>query len=139
MVSTNGHHGSVLNQGILLQLKIDAVITANTVVPKMKNLNKLVIDKIAPYWKKVADSLEFDIPLIRSIEKRCLKDDYECCDGVLRDWISSDHGLQPKAWKTFIAALRDTKEFEKFATEVERRLQSKLACVIITCVYTVIY
>ena len=72
----------------------------------MKNLNKLVIDKIAPYWKKVADSLEFDIPLIRSIEKRCLKDDYECCDGVLRDWISSDHGLQPKTWKTFIAALQ---------------------------------
>jgi len=92
----------------------------------MKYLNKLVFDKIAPYWKKIADSLEFDIPVIRSIEKRCLKDDYECCDGVLRDWISSDHGLQPKTWKTFITALQDTKQFATLAPVIEKQLQSKL-------------
>ena len=104
--------------------------TITTIVPKMKDLNKLVLDKIAPDWKKMADSLDFDIPVIRSIEKRCLKDDIECCDHVLRDWISSDHGLQPKTWNTFLTALQDTKQFATFATVIEKQFQGKLTCTI---------
>ena len=67
----------------------------------MKRLNQYVFLKIAADWKKVADSLEFDIHRIRIIEKKCQKDPLESCDEIMRDWLSTlhpkygPHSLQP--------------------------------------------
>jgi len=94
------------------------------IAPKMKYLNKFVIDRVAPDWKKVADSLEFDIQTIRLIERKCANNPMDCCDELFRDWLSSDHGLKPKHWKTLISALKDIKNFTATAADIENDIKS---------------
>ena len=93
------------------------------VAPKMKHLNLYVIPKIAAHWKKVADSLEFDIHTIRIIEKKFQRDPLESCDEMMRDWLSTDVGLKPKVWSTLIAALKDVKQFTAIVEEIEENIK----------------
>ena len=93
------------------------------VAPKMKHLNKYVIPKIATEWKKVADSLEFDLHTIRIIEKKFQKDPMESCDEMMRDWLSTDVGLKPKVWSTLIAALKDVKQLTATVEEIEQDIK----------------
>ena len=80
----------------------------------MKHLNNYVIPKIAADWKRVADSLEFDI---RIIKKKFQNDPLVLCEEMIRDWLSTDVGLKPKIWSTLIAALKDV---EQLTAIVER-------------------
>ena len=93
------------------------------VAPKMKHLNKYVIPKIAAEWKKVADSLEFDIHTIRIIEKKFHNYHLESCDEMLRDWLSTDVGLKPKVWSTLIAALKDVKQLTAAVEEIKQDIK----------------
>ena len=86
----------------------------------MKHLNKYVIPKIAMYWKKVADSLEFDIQSICLIETTYLEDNLTSCDRMMRDWLSSDAGIGPKNWSTLIEALKDVTELTATVKEIEQ-------------------
>ena len=90
----------------------------------MKHLNQYVIPKIAADWKKVADSLEFDIHRIRIIEKKCQKDPLESCDEMMRDWSSTDIGINPKVWSTLIAALKDIRQLNALVEEIEQDISS---------------
>ena len=89
----------------------------------MKHLNKYVIPKIAADWKKVADSLEFDIHTIRIIEKKCQRDSLESCDEMMRDWLSTDVGIKPKIWSTLIAALKEVKQLTAAVEEIEQEIK----------------
>ena len=86
----------------------------------MKHLNKYVIPKIAADWKKVADSLDFDIHAIRIIEKKFQRDPLESCDEMMRDWLSTDVGKKPKIWSTLIAALKDVRQLIAVVEEIEQ-------------------
>ena len=86
----------------------------------MKHLNKYVIPKIAMHWKKVADSLEFDIQSICLIETTYLEDNLRSCDKMMRDWLSSDAGIGPKNWSTLIEALKDVTELTATVKEIEQ-------------------
>ena len=94
-----------------------------TVAPKMKHLNNYVIPKIAADWKRVADSLEFDIHTIRIIEKKFQNDPRELCEEMMRDWLSTDVGLKPKVWSTLIAALKDVKQIAAVVEEIEQDIK----------------
>jgi len=89
----------------------------------MKHLNQYVIPKIAADWKKVADSLEFDIHTIRIIEKKCQRDPLESCDEMMRDWLSTDVGIKPKIWSTLIAALKEVKQLTAAVEEIEQEIK----------------
>ena len=85
----------------------------------MKHLNKYVIPKIAADWKKVADSLQFNIQTIKIIEKK-FKDPLDACDKMMRDWLSTDVGIKPKIWSTLIRALKDIKQLTPTVEEIEQ-------------------
>ena len=89
----------------------------------MKHINKFVVDKIAPDWKKMADSLEFEIHSIRSIEQSYPKSTSDCCDNLIRNWLSTDQGLKPKTWQTLINALKDIKSLTAATKEIEDDIQ----------------
>ena len=89
----------------------------------MKHLNKYVIHKIAADWKRVADSLEFDIHTIRIIEKKFQNDPLESCEEMMRDWLSTDVGLKPKIWSTLIAALKDVEQLTAIVERIEQDIQ----------------
>ena len=92
------------------------------IAPKMKHLNKYVIPKIADDWKRVADSLEFDIYTIRKIERK-FSNNLESCDEMMRDWLSTDIGIKPKVWSTLIAALKDVKQLTASVEEIEQDIK----------------
>ena len=95
-----------------------------SVEPKMRHLNNMVIPKIAAYWKKVADALEFEVWKIKSIEKKYRNDPEECCDELLREWLSSGLGLQPKTWSTLINALKEVKQLAAITETIETHTQT---------------
>ena len=72
----------------------------------------------------MADSLEFDIQTIRAIEQSCMKATLDCCDNLIRNWLSTDQGLKPKTWQTLINALKDIKNLTAVTKEIEDDFQS---------------
>ena len=90
----------------------------------MRHLNNMVIPRIAAYWKKVADALEFEVWKIKSIEKKYRSDPEECCDELLREWLSSGIGLQPKIWSTLIDALKEVKQLAAITEIIETSLKA---------------
>ena len=92
--------------------------------PKMKHLNNTVIPRIAAYWKKVADALEFEVWKILTIEKKYRGDPEECCDELLRIWLSSGLGLHPKTWSTLINALKYVKQLTAITENIETNLRT---------------
>ena len=99
------------------------ISSCSYIAPKMKHLNKYVIPKIAADWKMVADSLEFDIQAIRMIDAKCLKDPLASCDEMMRVWLSSDVGIEPKEWSTLIAALKDVRQLTATVEEIEQAIK----------------
>ena len=89
----------------------------------MKHLNKYVIPKIAANWKQVADSLEFDIHIIRIIEKKFPNDPLQSCDELMRDWLSTDFGISPKVWSTLLAALKDIKQLAAVVEQIHKDIK----------------
>ena len=85
----------------------------------MKPLVKFVIPRIAHKWRTVADFLDYDINTIEVIAKKHRDDCEECCDGLLRDWLSTDHGAAPKTWKTLIITLKEIDQLRTAVSEIE--------------------
>ena len=125
--AADGQYGVILSHGkfmVVCNVYVYLLCYCVRIAPKMKYLNKFVIDRVAPDWKKVADSLEFDIQTIRLIEKKCANNPLDCCDELFRDWLSSDHGLKPKNWETLIIALKDIRKFTATAADIENDIKS---------------
>ena len=94
----------------------------------MKLLHSIVIPKISSEWKTVADFLELDLSLIKIIQERCKNDSTKCCGEMLREWLMSDSGLQPKTWSTLIKTLKVIKQLPAVTEEIEQKLKSKDGC-----------
>ena len=95
----------------------------------MKALVKYVIPRIAHKWRTVADFLDYDdhMSTIEIIAEKHRDDPVKCCDGLLRDWLSTDHGAAPKIWKTLIKALKEIDELRTAVSEIEGDLTKLFA------------
>ena len=89
----------------------------------MKHLNNIVVHKVAANWKNVADSLEFEYWTIKNIEVKYRNYPEECCQELLRDWLSLDHGIGPKTWSTLLKALKETRG----CTAITELIENKVA------------
>ena len=90
----------------------------------MKLLHSIAIPKISFEWKTVADFLELDLSLIKIIQERCNNDPTTCCGEMLREWLMSDSGLQPKTWSTLIKTLKMIKKLASVTGEIEENFKS---------------
>ena len=88
----------------------------------MRELHKIVIPHIASYWREVADYLEYNVGVIKTIKEKCNHDPAKCCDELLRDWISTGNGVGPKTWSTLIFALKEIKDIEEIAKHIEQQI-----------------
>ena len=91
----------------------------------MKILHKMVIPKISNEWKTVADFLELELSVVNNIQEKCINDSAKCCEEMLREWLMSDHGLQPKTWSALITSLKEIKQLSKVSKEIEQELKGK--------------
>ena len=116
-VTDQGSHVMVTGVGI--------IVSSTFLVPKMKLLHSIVIPKISSEWKTVADFLELEFSIIEAIEEKCKNDSVKCCQEMLREWLKSDHGLQPKTWSTLIQTLKAIQILCTVGKEVEQELKCK--------------
>ena len=89
----------------------------------MKLIKKYVIPKIAARWKDVADYLEYEIETIELIEQKHQRDGERCCDGLFRDWLSTNHGVGPKTWATLLETLKEIEQLATATSNIERELK----------------
>ena len=78
----------------------------------MFDLTKIVIPKIMNEWEYIAESLRYDLFIIKTIKERAFGDPKKCCRELFKDWLTTDRGAKagPKVWSTLIKAIKDTDE-----------------------------
>ena len=73
-------------------------------------------------WKTVADFLDYEINAIEVIAEKYRGDPYKCCDGLFRDWLSTDRGVTPKTWTTLMTRLKEIGQLAMAISEIEKDL-----------------
>ena len=89
----------------------------------MKLIKKYIIPKVAARWMDVADFLDYKIETIELIKQKHQGDGEQCCDGLFRDWLSTDHGVGPKTWGTLIERLKEIEQLATATKDIEKELR----------------
>ena len=89
----------------------------------MKYLKKIVIPRVAAKWKTVAYFLDYDIHVIDTIANKYRDDPMEYCDGLFRDWLTTNHGKTPKTWATLLTCLKEIDEMATVASDIQKELK----------------
>ena len=90
----------------------------------MRPLIKYVIPRVAFTWKTVADFLDYDIHITDEIAEKYREDPKKCCDGLFRDWISTNHGVAPKTWDTLMTRLKEIDQLTASVSDIEKDLDT---------------
>jgi len=89
--------------------------------PEMDDLFMIVIPKIKAEWEDLAYALRFKIPQVEAIKEKYREDPKKCCREVLKDWLSTAHGVSPKTWSVLLNKLRGI-ELTKAAEDIVEEL-----------------
>jgi len=95
----------------------------DTVGPTMRLIKTYIIPKIAARWEDVADFLDYEPETIELIKQKHHGDGEQCCDGLIRDWLSTNHGVGPKTWATLLERLKEIKVLATATSDIERQLK----------------
>ena len=90
----------------------------------MWDLIKIVIPKIKAEWKYFAYSLEYDIPIVKAIERDC-RDSEQCCEKLFEDWLSTEHGVAPKTWCILLQKIKQVERLFAAADDIKSQLDRK--------------
>jgi len=90
--------------------------------PIMRLLKEFVIPKMAAKWKDVADFLDYDLNTIDIIEDQCKCDCEKCSDKLFRDWLTTNHGVEPKTWTTLLMRMKRIPFLATATSDIERDL-----------------
>ena len=81
--------------------------------PRMSQLESIwthkervnIIKQVAPWWRKIGRSLQFDRGHLESIsDAECSKGDEACCRRLFQQWLKGA-GVQPAQWDALLEAL----------------------------------
>ena len=92
----------------------------------MGKINSIVVPRIQAEWKDVAYVLSYKIPEVKAIEAKHKENPKNCCKELFEDWLSTDHGDDPKTWSTLIEKLKDVEELVAARNAIVNELE-KLA------------
>ena len=88
----------------------------------MRLLIKFVIPRVAFMWRTVADFLDYDINITEGIAEKYKEDPNKCCDGLFRDWLSTNHGVSSKTWGTLMTRLKEIDQLAVAVSDIEKDL-----------------
>ena len=74
------------------------------------------------HWEDVAYSLHYDIPTVDGIDAKQKSDPKKCCQQLLKDWLSTDHGVGPKTWDTLLKQLKEVPELMASIEIIKKQL-----------------
>ena len=66
-----------------------------------------IMEAVAPFWKKVANTLGFDEARIRAIEIGCHYQPEDATREMFCRWLEGDRHLKSATWSTLIQSLKD--------------------------------
>ena len=89
--------------------------------PDMWNLIKIVIPKVKASWRNLAFSMRYDIHEVRAFEKDG-SDLNDCCENLLTNWLTTDHGPKPKTYQTLLKCIKDVDGLTAVSEKIEREL-----------------
>ena len=83
----------------------------------------MVVPLIMAHWEDVAyNSLHYDILTVNVIDAKHASNPKKCCKELLKDWLSTDHGVVPKTWETLLKQLKEVPEVAASVEEISKRL-----------------
>ena len=91
----------------------------NHVEPKIKDVVKLVVPKVAAHWETVAYFMEFETSRVKIIEEKYSKNPEKCCREVFIHWLDSKEGVSPKTWEVLLKTLSDITELTAATEQIE--------------------
>ena len=75
-------------------------------------------------WRTVADFLDYEIHTIQMIAEKYRGDPEQCCDGLFRDWLSTNHGVASKTWDTLMTRLKEINQLAVAVSEIRKELDN---------------
>jgi len=116
----NSSHSSTLDTGKnkILKLLFKLFLIP---VPKLGDLNRIVINRIKDYWEYTAYALEFEMDDVEGIRTSQQDDSKKCCWQTFKDWLNTAKacGVEPKTWSVLLLKLREIVELESIFDEIE--------------------
>ena len=94
--------------------------------PKVGGINKIVVPRIQAEWEDFAYALDYEIATVQGISAKHKEDPKKCCRELFIDWLSTDHGVGPKTWKTLVERLKEVEDLTAATGEIINELE-KLA------------
>ena len=77
------------------------------------------------HWEDVAySSLHYDIPIVDGIKETHRGDPRKCCQELLKDWLTTKHGVGPKTWETLLKQLEVVPELAASVEKIKEQLAS---------------
>ena len=90
----------------------------------MADILKIVIPKIAAQWEDVAYALRYKIETVYIIKEKHNGEPKACSRGLFIDWLSTNHGAEPKLWSVLLEKLGEIEELKTAAEEIEKELSN---------------
>ena len=75
-------------------------------------------------WSTVADFLDYDISTTEEIAEKYKDNPKKCCDGLFRDWITTNHGVASKTWDTLMTRLEEIDQLATAVSEIKKDLDN---------------
>ena len=88
----------------------------------MGGINKIVVPRIHAEWEDFAYALDYEIATVQGISAKHKEDPKKCCRELFIDWLSTDHGVGPRTWKTVIGKLKEIDKLVAAADEIMIKL-----------------
>ena len=90
----------------------------------MADLNKIVIPRIKAEWEDVAYALRYKIVTVNAIKAKHNEDPKNCCRELFIDWLSTNHGVDPKTWSTLLDKLKEVDNLSAATQEIINELEN---------------
>ena len=110
---------------VFIKLIILFIYYTFRVEPKIPDLLKIVVPKVAVHWETVAYFLEFEVPRVEIIGEKFSSNPEKCCRQVLIHWLNSKEGISPKTWEVLLRILKDITDIAAVTEDIEKELQQR--------------
>ena len=87
----------------------------------MWELTEIVIPNIKDEWESLAYRMRYTTQDVKGFKKDA-QNNVECCKNLLDNWISTNHGPEPKSYQTLLKCIKKIKSLAAASKTVEKEL-----------------
>ena len=77
--------------------------------------------KVMAKWRNLAFCMIYKVEEVNAI-RRDSQDFKECCEKLFENWLTTDHGLTPKTYKTLLNHIKEVEMLTPASEEIEKEL-----------------